>query len=146
MIIIRQLYFFLCQVLQNQKDNILKDYKPSLTLLILREIFLDTSLRMPKEVSATTEDKLVLLIALFSITISVFLFILPVIYHHSQYPHQDYNKMRQRSHRFILFGLVPLFVTLYLGLETAISSNINSIYSYIKVELYFLSLVILFRR
>jgi len=41
-------------------------------------------------------DKIMLLIALFSITISAILFIMPVIYHHLQYPYLDFDKFKDR--------------------------------------------------
>src|SRR5574337_165693 len=51
-------------------------------------------------------DKIILLIALFSITISAVLFIMPVIYHHLEYPYLDFDKLKQRSHRFTLFCFI----------------------------------------
>src|SRR5690348_15806238 len=60
-------------------------------------------------------DKIIILIALFSITISAVLFIMPVIYHHLEYPYLDFDKFKERSHRFTLFGLIPAMITLFLG-------------------------------
>ncbi len=67
-------------------------------------------------------DKIILLLALFSITISISLFIMPVIYHHLEYPYIDLEKFKERSHRFTLFGLIPAMITLFLGLELAMTS------------------------
>ena len=64
-------------------------------------------------------DKIILLIALFSVTVSATLFIMPVIYHHLEYPYIDLEKFKARSHRFTLFGLIPATITLFLGLELA---------------------------
>jgi hypothetical protein len=71
-------------------------------------------------------DKIILLLALFSITISVSLFIMPVIYHHLEYPYIDFEKFKKRSHRFTLFGLIPAMITLFLGLELAMRSLIEN--------------------
>lgn len=47
---------------------------------------------------------------------------MPVIYHHVQYPYRDIEKFKNRSHRFIMFGLIPAGITLYLELAIALSS------------------------
>jgi len=71
-------------------------------------------------------DKIILLIALFSITISAVLFIMPIIYHHLEYPYPDFEKFKARSHRFMLFGLIPTMVTLFLGLQLATRSLVEN--------------------
>ena len=72
-------------------------------------------------------DKIILLISLFSITISAVLFIMPVIYHHLEYPYIDFDKFKERSHRFTLFGLIPVMITLFLGLQLATRSLVENI-------------------
>ncbi|HXX06411.1 MAG TPA: DUF6328 family protein [Candidatus Bathyarchaeia archaeon] len=71
-------------------------------------------------------DKIILLIALFSITISAVLFIMPIIYHHLEYPYLDFEKFKARSHRFTLFGLIPTMVTLFFGLQLATRALIEN--------------------
>lgn len=75
---------------------------------------LNISINTPK--GFTSEDSIILLIALFSITFAISLFVMPVIYHHFQYPYTNLGKFRERSHRFIVYGIVPAAITLYLGL------------------------------
>ena len=72
-------------------------------------------------------DKIILLIALFSITVSAVLFVMPVIYHHLEYPYLDFNKFKARSHRFTLFGLIPAMITLFLGLQLATRSLVGNV-------------------
>ena len=72
-------------------------------------------------------DKIILLIALFSITISAVLFIMPVIYHHLEYLYLDFAKFKERSHRFTLFGLIPAMLTLFLGLQLATRSLVENV-------------------
>ena len=72
-------------------------------------------------------DKIILLIALFSITVSAVLFVMPVIYHHLEYPYLDFEKFKARSHRFTLFGLIPAMLTLFLGLQLATRSLVGNI-------------------
>ena len=50
-------------------------------------------------------EKIILVLALFSITIAVSLFVIPVIYHHLQFPYTSVDKFKRRAHRFIIFGL-----------------------------------------
>lgn len=63
--------------------------------------------------------------ALYTITIAVSLFVMPVIYHHLQYPYKDVDKFKKRSHGFISFGLIPAGVTLYLSLELGIELGLR---------------------
>lgn len=67
-------------------------------------------------------ERILVLVAIFSTTIAISLFVLPVIYHHLQYPYRDLEKFKLRAHRFMLFGFVPTAVTLYLCLELALAS------------------------
>jgi len=71
-------------------------------------------------------DKIILLVALFSISISAVLFIMPIIYHHLEYPYIDFEKFKTRSHRFTLIGIIPAMITLFLGLEIATRSLIDN--------------------
>ena len=43
--------------------------------------------------------------------VAITLFVMPVIYHHIQYPYRDLEKFKVRSHRFMMFGLIPAGVT-----------------------------------
>ena len=91
-------------------------------------------------------DKIILLIALSSITISISLFIMPVVYHHLEYPYIDFEKFKKRSHRFTLYGLIPAFVTLFLGVELAMASLLgNSIWAFLFGAIPFVLVYIFFR-
>ncbi|MDE1770250.1 MAG: hypothetical protein KGI28_06850 [Thaumarchaeota archaeon] len=71
-------------------------------------------------------DKIMILVALFSITISTVLFIMPVIYHHLEFPYLDFDKFKKRTHRFTLFGVIPVMITLFLGLQLATRALIGN--------------------
>lgn len=90
-------------------------------------------------------DKITLLVALYSTTVAASLFVMPVVYHHLQYPYGSFNKFKTRSHRFIILGLIPAGVTLYLGLELAIHSLLGSIESFVLASLPFILVYFLFR-
>lgn len=90
-------------------------------------------------------DRVLILVALFSITVAVSLFVMPVIYHHVQYPYSDIEKFKSRSHRFIVFGIVPALVTLYLGLEIALSSVMQSELAFVLAGVPFAMVYIFFK-
>lgn len=104
---------------------------------------LEISINAPE--SFDISDRIVLLIALFSITVAISFFVMPVVYHHMQYPYKDLEKFKQRSHRFIIFGLLPAIFTLFLGLELALSSIIDRFPAFVLAALPFMLVYIFFR-
>ena len=132
------------------RDRLVEDYgsvlRESAVLTtfagILFGFLLEISINLPDTFSFT--DRIALLVALFSITIAVSLFVMPVVYHHLQYPYRDMEKFKQRSHRFIIFGLIPAGVTLYLGLKIALSSVMNE-FSFVLAAAPFVMIYTLFR-
>lgn len=118
---------------RRRKDDLIKDYGA-----VLRESAILTSfsgflfgfllnISISSSASFILIDKIILLISLLSITTSVSLFIMPIIYHHLEYPYIDFEKFKQRSHRFTLFGLIPAMITLFLGLQLAMRFLIGNI-------------------
>ena len=104
---------------------------------------LEISINTPKDFALG--DKIILLLSLFSITIAASLFVMPVIYHHIQYPYKDLDKFKIRSHRFIVFGLIPADIILFLGLELALSSLLDRFPAYMLAAVPFVVVYILFR-
>ena len=104
---------------------------------------LEISINTPKDFALG--DKIILLLSLFSITIAASLFVMPVIYHHIQYPYKDLDKFKIRSHRFIVFGLIPAGITLFLGLELALSSLLDRFPAFMLAAIPFVVVYILFR-
>ena len=118
---------------KKRKDDLVKDYGA-----VLRESAILTSfsgflfgfllnISISSSASFILIDKIILLISLLSITTSVSLFIMPIIYHHLEYPYIDFEKFKQRSHRFTLFGLIPAMITLFLGLQLAMSFLVGNV-------------------
>jgi hypothetical protein len=105
-------------------DTILKESAALTTFSgILFGFILNISINPPITFSYT--DKILLLITLYTITTAASLFVMPIIYHHIQYPYGDFEKLKKRSHRFILYGLIPVGITLIIALEIASSLLIN---------------------
>jgi hypothetical protein len=136
---------------EEARDRLVQDYgtvlRESAVLTtfagILFGFLFNTSVSAPD--SLIFADRISLLIALFSITVAVSLFVMPVIYHHLQYPYTDIEKFKIRSHRFIMFGLIPAGVTLYLGLEIALSSVMAPGYAFALAAVPFVMVYIFFR-
>lgn len=105
-------------------DTILKESAALVTFSgILFGFILNISINPPDTFSYM--DKILLLITLYAITIAACLFVMPIIYHHLQYPYHDFEKFRKRSHRFILYGLIHVGITLIIALGISSSLLIN---------------------
>ena len=106
-------------------DSILRESSLLTTVAgILFGFLLNISVNAAAEFDVS--NKVLLLIALLSITVATLLFSMPVIYHHLQYPYRKFEKFQLRSHRFIIFGIIPFFITLYICLSLAILILIQS--------------------
>lgn len=125
-------------------DTILKESALLSTFSgILFGFLLNMAINVPNNFAF--DDKLTLIVALYSTTVAASLFVMPVVYHHLQYPYGNFDKFKSRSHTFILLGLIPAGITLYLGLELAIHSLLGSIESFILASLPFILVYFLFR-
>jgi hypothetical protein len=135
---------------EDVRDALVKDYGTALresTLLttfsgLLFGFFLNISITSAKQF--TFSYKIIILIALFNIMIAMCLFVMPVIYHHIEFPYRDVTKFIRRSHRFIVFGFLPTGISLYLGMVLAFSQIIND-YAYLVAVVPFLLVLVLFQ-
>lgn len=135
-----------------EKDRLIRDYdtvvRESALLTtfggILFGFLLNISINNPEDFSLI--NKITLLIALYSITIAISLFVMPVVYHHVQYPYKDLEKFKERSHRFMMFGLIPAGVTLYLALEIALSLTVGGAIAFGLAAVPFLLVYVLFKK
>lgn len=113
---------------RRSEDSLIQRYDTILKESALLTTFAGILFGFLLQISTSTQrhfssgDMIVLLIALFSITIAACLFVMPVVYHHLEYPYNDLERFKKRSHRFIKLGLIHASITLYLGLEIALTS------------------------
>ena len=122
-----------------KKDRLYRDYdtilKESAVLTtfsgVLFGFLLNISIRGANQLLYV--EKIILVLALFSVTIAISLFVMPVIYHHVEFPYTDVDKFKKRAHRFILFGFIPTAVTLYLGMALAFSPLIYNLAYFVAV-------------
>lgn len=123
-------------------DTILKESAVLTTVSgFLFAFLLNISINRPSDFSF--EDGIILMIALFTITFATSFLSMPVFYHHLQYPYRNIEKFKLRSHRFIIFGTAPLFITLYLGLLLGLKFGLHLAFDSPLIEYwaYILSLV-----
>lgn len=133
---------------RRKEDALVQDYNTILRESSLLTTFAGILFGFLLEISINApdiSDRIVLLMALFSITVAISFFVMPVVYHHMQYPYKDLEKFKQRSHRFIIFGLLPAIFTLFLGLELALSSIIDRFPAFVLAALPFMLVYIFFR-
>ena len=130
------------------KDDIIHDYdsvlKESGVLTsvsgIISGFLLNISINPPN--GFTIEDSIILMISLYSISFAISFFIMPIIYHHIQYPYRDIEKFKIRSHRFIKFGIIPGALTMYLGLVLGLKFSLHtSIGPYYEHSSYILAII-----
>jgi hypothetical protein len=137
--------------MDKKKDQLILDYdtilKESALLTtfagILFGFLLDISINTPETFAFI--DRVVLLVALFSITFAASIFVMPVVYHHLQYPYKNLEKFKSRSHRFIMFGLMPAGITLYLGLVLSLSSLLDRFPAFLISSIPFILIYVFFR-
>lgn len=136
--------------MEDRRDDLVRDYgtvlRESSILIVISGILfgflLNITVNVPEDRSIVTMVSL--LAAMFSITVAISFFAMPVIYHHLQYPYTDIEKFKLRSHRFVVFGLVPMGITLYLGLAIALSSLLGE-FAFIPAAFPFVIVYGLFR-
>jgi hypothetical protein len=117
---------------------------------IIFGFLLNISLNSPNGFS--TDDSVILMISLYSITFAVSLFVMPIVYHHIQYPYKDIEKFKMRAHYFIKIGMIPGIITLYLGLLLGLKFTLHvginpelENYSYVLAVVPFVFAYIIFR-
>lgn len=123
-------------------DTILKESAVLTTVSgFLFAFLLNISINRPSDFSF--EDGIILMIALFTVTFATSFLSMPVFYHHLQYPYRNIEKFKLRSHRFIVFGTAPLFITLYLGLLLGLKFGLHLAFDSPAIEYwaYILSVV-----
>ena len=106
-------------------DTILKESSVLTSVAgIIFGFLLNISINSPD--SFTKEDSIILLFSIYSVSFAVSFFIMPIIYHHIQYPYMKFEKFKIRSHTFIKFGLISGGLTMYLGLILGLKFSLSS--------------------
>jgi len=69
-------------------------------------------------------DSIILLTALYAVTVATIMFILPVIYHASSYRRLDVERFLSRTKRYVLIGIICVMVSIYLILGLVLNSKL----------------------
>lgn len=69
-------------------------------------------------------DNIILLAALYAVTVATAMFILPVIFHASHYRKLDVERLLLRTKQYILIGIFCVMLAMYLGLGLALNSKL----------------------
>ncbi len=108
-----------------QRDVLIEDYRTilsELALLTTVSVLLFGFLLTASNTADEGVEEWVYAVATVLVASSTMVFILPVAYHHIQFPYEDFDKFTIRSHHWIRAGLPLLAVGLYLSLCLAIWS------------------------
>lgn len=107
------------------RDVLLEDYRAilsELSLLTTISVLLFGFLLTSSRGAAEGTEEWMYALAMVLVASSTMFFILPVAYHHVQFPYEDFNKFVARSHHWIRAGLPILASGLYISLCLAIWS------------------------
>jgi hypothetical protein len=107
------------------RDSLVTDYRTilgELGLLTTVSVLLFGFLLTNAGSADPGAEEVVYAAAMVLVASATMVFTLPVAYHHVQFPYEDFDKFRARSHRWIVVGLPLLALGLYLSLCLAIWS------------------------
>ena len=107
------------------RDSLIDNYRTvlnELALLTTVSVLLFGFLLTNSRNSDGGTEEWIYAIAMVAVASSTMVFILPVAYHHIQYPYENFDKFVARSHLWIRGGLPLLAAGLYLSLCLAIWS------------------------
>jgi hypothetical protein len=91
-------------------------------------------------------DNIILLAALYAVTIATTMFILPVIFHASHYRKLDVERFLLRTKEPVLIGIFCVMLAMYLGLGLAMDSKLPGEIAYGLPSLPFIFICIEFFR
>ena len=91
-------------------------------------------------------DSIILLTALYAVTVATIMFILPVIYHATSYRRLDVERFLYRTKRYVLIGIICVMVSMYLGLGLSLNSKLPVQVAYSLPSLPFIFVLLEFFR
>ena len=91
-------------------------------------------------------DNVILLAALYAVTVATAMFIMPVIFHASHYRQLDVERVLFRTKRYVMIGIICVMLAMYLGLGLALNSKLPVQIAYSLPSLLFIIIIIIFFR
>src|SRR6478752_4744267 len=103
--------------------------------------FLDTAINPQSYFTFT--DNVILLAALYAVTVATAMFIMPVIFHASHYRQLDVERFLFRTKRYVMIGIICVMLAMYLGLGLALNSKLPVQIAYSLPSLLFIIIIII---
>ena len=69
-------------------------------------------------------DSIILLTALYALTVATIMFLKPIIYHATSYRRLDVERFLSRTKRYVLIGIICVMVSIYLILGLVLNSKL----------------------
>src|SRR6187200_372925 len=69
-------------------------------------------------------DSIILLTALYAVTVATIMFLKPIIYHATSYRRLDVERFVSRTKRYVLIGIICVMVSIYLILGLVLNSKL----------------------
>jgi hypothetical protein len=91
-------------------------------------------------------DSIILLAALYAMTVATVMFVMPVIYHLIHYRQFDVEKFLLKIKKYTLIGIFCIMVAMYLGLGLALDSKLQMEIAYSLASLPFIFIFIRFSK
>jgi hypothetical protein len=91
-------------------------------------------------------DGIILLTALYAMTVATVMFVMPVIYHLIHYRQFDVEKFLLKIKKYTLIGIICIMIAMYLGLGLALDSKLPMEIAYGLASLPFIFIFIRFSR
>jgi hypothetical protein len=108
-----------------ERDELIENYRTILnelslltTVSVLPFGFLLTS----PGIADSSLEELAYAVAIVLVATATLIFVLPVAYHHLQFPYTDFEKFQARTHNWLRFGLPLLGAGFYLSLVLSIAA------------------------
>ena len=106
-------------------DGLIENYRTilnELSLLTTVSVLLFGFLLSSPSIATSRLEEWVYAVALVLVATATLVFVLPVAYHHIQFPYRDFEKFQTRTHNWMRIGLPVLGAGFYLSLVLSISS------------------------
>jgi fumarate reductase subunit D len=110
------------------EDDLIENYRAilnELALLTTVSVLLFGFLLASPGIADSDTQEWAYAVALILVATATLIFVLPVVYHHIQFPYRDFEKFQRRTHNWVTYGLPLLGIGFYLTLVLSITSIFN---------------------
>jgi hypothetical protein len=91
-------------------------------------------------------DSIILLAALYAVTVATVMFIMPVVHHSTHYRQFDVERFLLITKEYVIIGIICVMFTMYLGLGLALNSKLPIQIAYGSASLPFIFIFLRFFR